>query len=115
MSFQLERLDKYRIRLHKSERMLTDAIIYASNEIKIENDAISQLQNVCSVDEEARVFATPDIHKGYGVPIGSVFASQNYISPSAVGYDINCGMRLLTTGLAASEVDVKKIADLISK
>lgn len=115
MSFLLERLDKYRIRLHKSKRMLTDAIIYASNEIKIENDAISQLQNACSVDGEAMVFATPDIHKGYGVPIGSIFASQYLISPSAVGYDINCGMRLLSTGIPLKNLDLKKITNLIHK
>lgn len=113
MSFRLERLDKYRIKLHKSDRMRTDAIIYASDEIKIENDAILQLQNACSIDEEARVFATPDIHKGYGVPIGSVFASQYYISPSAVGYDINCGMRLLSTGILLKNLDRKKTANLI--
>ncbi len=109
MNFNLERIDKYRIHLHKSGQMKTDALIFASDEIKIEQSAISQLQNACSVDEEAKVFATPDIHTGYGVPIGSIFASQKYISPSAVGYDINCGMRLLTTGIPIENIDIKDI------
>lgn len=113
MSFNLERIDRYRIRLHKSGQMKTDALIFASDEIKIEQNAIFQLQNACSIDEGARVFATPDIHTGYGVPIGSVFASQNFISPSAVGYDINCGMRFLTTGISIENNEIKKIANFI--
>ena len=95
--------------------MKTSAIIYASDDIKVEHDAIMQLQNACSIDNEAKVFATPDIHTGYGVPIGSVFASQRFISPSAVGYDINCGMRLLSTGISIKEIYLKKVIDLIYK
>jgi tRNA-splicing ligase RtcB len=115
MSFNIERIDKYRIRLHKSNNMKTDAIIFASDEIKVEDNAIEQLQNACSIDEEAKVFATPDIHTGYGIPIGSIFASQHFISPSAVGYDINCGMRLLSTGITAEKNNLKQIVNLISK
>jgi tRNA-splicing ligase RtcB len=67
------------------------------------------------VENDALVFATPDIHTGYGVPIGSVFASGSYISPSAVGYDINCGMRLIATDIPSSEVPLMQIANSIHR
>lgn len=54
------------------------------------------------------VYILPDAHSGYGAPIGCVFAtdpnSSGVISPGAVGYDINCGMRLLTTNLRESDI-----------
>jgi tRNA-splicing ligase RtcB len=112
---ETRRIDEYRIKLEITGNMKTDALIFASNRIKIEDDALKQLQNASSVDDEAKVFATPDIHKGYGVPIGSIFASPNFISPSAVGYDINCGMRLITTGIESSKLDIKKITDSIAR
>ncbi|MCK4799028.1 MAG: RtcB family protein [Spirochaetes bacterium] len=113
MSIETKRIDKYRIQMFPTDKMKIPALIYASQDINLENDALLQLQNAASIDKEALVFATPDIHKGYGIPIGSILASPNFISPSAVGYDINCGMRLLSTGLTASEVDIKKLANSI--
>jgi tRNA-splicing ligase RtcB len=63
------------------------------------------------------VVVLPDAHSGYGAPIGTVFATNTedggVISPGAVGYDINCGMRLITTNLTISEVK-PKIAELIN-
>ena len=54
------------------------------------------------------VYILPDAHSGYGAPIGCVFAtdpnSGGIISPGAVGYDVNCGMRLITTNLFEKEV-----------
>ena len=52
-------------------------------------------------------FAMPDIHQGYGLPVGGVVATDvetGVVSPGGVGYDINCGVRLLRTNLAAPEV-----------
>jgi tRNA-splicing ligase RtcB len=51
--------------------------------------------------------AMPDIHQGYGLPVGGVVAtdaSQGVVSPGAIGFDINCGVRLLRTGLEAADV-----------
>jgi len=51
--------------------------------------------------------AMPDIHRGYGLPVGGVVATdaaEGVVSPGGVGYDINCGVRLLRTDLLASEV-----------
>jgi tRNA-splicing ligase RtcB len=60
--------------------------------------------------------AMPDIHWGYGFPIGGVAAfdmEEGIISPGGVGYDINCGVRLLSTGLKTSDVkeDVKALVE----
>jgi tRNA-splicing ligase RtcB len=51
--------------------------------------------------------AMPDIHQGYGLPVGGVVATdaeRGVVSPGAIGFDINCGVRLLRTGLEAAEV-----------
>ena len=95
--------------------MKQDALVYASEAIQVEPEALRQLCNATTLDPDAIVIATPDIHIGFGVPIGCVFATPNLISPCAVGYDINCGMRLLTTPFAQHEVDVKKLADSIRR
>ena len=55
----------------------------------------------------ARRMAMPDIHWGYGFPIGGVAAVDEHegvVSPGGVGYDINCGVRLMTTKLAVDEL-----------
>src|SRR4030095_2233770 len=51
--------------------------------------------------------AMPDIHQGYGLPVGGVVATDaehGVVSPGAIGFDINCGVRLLRTGLQAADV-----------
>lgn len=61
--------------------------------------------------------AMPDIHQGYGLPIGAVVASRvdgGIISPGAAGYDINCGVRLLRTPLMHDELDNKTLKLLIN-
>jgi tRNA-splicing ligase RtcB len=93
--------------------MRQPATIYASHAIRIEDDAVRQLRNAASLEDDAVVLATPDIHTGYGVPIGCVFASPTLISPAAVGYDINCGMRLLTTPFTRDEVALEPLARAI--
>ena len=54
-----------------------------------------------------RTMAMPDVHQGYGFPIGGVAATElpsGVISPGGVGYDINCGVRLITTGILAEQL-----------
>src|SRR5499427_10897290 len=51
--------------------------------------------------------AMPDIHQGYGLPVGGVVATDarsGVVSPGAIGFDINCGVRLLRTGLEAAAI-----------
>jgi tRNA-splicing ligase RtcB len=106
----MHRLDPFRLRLEPHPPRLVAATVYLPEGMQLERAAADQLSDVASIDPDAIVIATPDIHSGFGVPIGSVFATPSYVSPSAVGYDINCGMRLLTTPLAAAEADVVALA-----
>jgi tRNA-splicing ligase RtcB len=111
----VQRLDENTVHVPRQGRMLTDATVFARDSIPLEQESLEQLCDAASIDPDGRVFATPDIHTGYGVPIGCVWASRRYISPAAVGYDINCGMRLLTTPLEAADVDVRPLADSIRR
>lgn len=69
---------------------------------------VEQLVNVATLPGvESPVLVMPDAHEGYGFPVGGVAAfrtSDGVISPGGVGYDINCGVRLLRTGLPIAEV-----------
>ncbi len=66
------------------------------------------------------VVVMPDMHQGYGFPIGGVAATEmphGVISPGAIGYDINCGVRLLASGieLEAVEDDLDTLATLLNR
>ncbi len=111
----LHRIDPYRLRLETDSRRVVPATVFLPPTLIAEDSAIRQLSDVATLDPDSIVLATPDIHCGYGVPIGSVFASPHYVSPAAVGYDINCGMRLFTTPLRARDVDVARLADAIRR
>ncbi len=70
--------------------------------------SLEQLQNVATLPgiREAAL-AMPDIHQGYGFPVGGVAATEppdGVVSPGGVGYDINCGVRLLALPLTATEL-----------
>src|SRR5439155_17428424 len=78
------------------------------------DDSLEQLQNVATLPGivEAAI-AMPDIHQGYGFPVGTVAATalpDGVVSPGGVGYDINCGVRLLALPLAADELGERKEA-----
>src|SRR5213592_4652538 len=70
--------------------------------------ALAQLANGATLPGIVRAaLAMPDIHQGYGLPVGGVVATDvrsGVVSPGAIGFDINCGVRLLRTGLEASAV-----------
>src|SRR2546426_11736788 len=70
--------------------------------------ALAQLANGATVPGIVKAaLAMPDIHQGYGLPVGGVVATdaeRGVVSPGAIGFDINCGVRLLATGLDAVEV-----------
>ncbi|UCG61107.1 MAG: RtcB family protein [Candidatus Zixiibacteriota bacterium] len=94
-------------------RMSVPAVIYADDRMLqaiIRDDSPEQVANVATLPGiVGRSIAMPDIHHGYGFAIGGVaaFDSQSgIISPGGVGYDINCGVRLLRTDLTVP--DVKK-------
>jgi tRNA-splicing ligase RtcB len=74
----------------------------------MEKEVFLQARNVAQLPGLAGpVCLMPDAHCGYGAPIGTVFAmdkNEGFVSPGAVGYDINCGMRLMMTNLSYEEV-----------
>jgi len=111
----MKRLDRYRLRLDRSGGMLVDATVYASQRISIEPDALEQLKNAARLPSVVRVLATPDIHVGFGVPIGCVVGLTEIVVPAAVGYDVNCGMRVMTTPLKRSDIDPAKLAHSIRR
>ncbi len=114
----LNKLDAYRFEIPRSYRscMTTSAVIYA--DVKMDN-APEQAANVaCLPGIVGRSMAMPDIHWGYGFPIGGVAAfdsDSGVISPGGIGYDVNCGVKLVRTNLTVKEVgrDVNKIIDVI--
>lgn len=94
--------------------MRVPARVYASREMLepvLKERAVEQLINVATLPGvESPALAMPDIHEGYGFPIGGVAAirtADGVISPGGVGYDINCGVRLLFSSLKADEVKDK--------
>jgi len=95
--------------------MVTDATIFASDRIGLEAEAVGQLVDAASLPPVRRVLATADIHVGFGVPIGAVLGMDGAIMPAAVGYDINCGMRLLHTPFRKGEIDVEAVASSIAR
>jgi tRNA-splicing ligase RtcB (3'-phosphate/5'-hydroxy nucleic acid ligase) len=91
--------------------MRVPARIYASDsllELVFRDRTLEQLVNTAALPGVvARVLVMPDAHQGYGPPIGGVVPTRypdGVISPGAVGYDINCGVRLMASPLTAREV-----------
>lgn len=98
--------------------MRVRGIIYADEALEkgLEKQPVEQVANVATLPGIIGAsLAMPDIHMGYGFPIGGVAAfelSEGIISPGGVGYDINCGVRLLRSNLRKSEV-VPRLKELV--
>src|SRR5687767_14431698 len=91
--------------------MRVPARLFADEELRraLEGDgSIEQLENVATLPGIVEAaLAMPDIHQGYGFPVGGVAATElpdGVISPGGVGYDINCGVRLLALPLSSEEL-----------
>ncbi len=110
---ELVRLDDYRCVIPRHGKMLVDAKLFISENLFTEDTALEQLCDAASLFSVKHAIGMPDIHQGYGVPIGSVVALEGAIAPAAVGYDINCGMRLILTPLDYD--DVKDKLTLLAK
>ena len=101
--------------------MRTDAIIYASEQmipqIRSDNAPIQAANVACLPGIVGNSLAMPDIHWGYGFPIGGVAAvdaDEGSISPGGIGFDINCGVRLIRTNLTVDDIGDKR-KDLMSE
>ncbi|EGQ44051.1 MAG: hypothetical protein J07AB43_03910, partial [Candidatus Nanosalina sp. J07AB43] len=88
-----------------------NARIYANEELLEEiksDDSLDQIKNVSTLPHiQKHSIVMPDGHQGYGFPIGGVAAidaDKGVISPGGIGYDINCGVRALKTGLSYEDI-----------
>src|SRR5262249_30242612 len=120
---QLESIDflRHRIPRDPARGMHTDVIVYASRAIldQVSKDlSLQQAMNVATLPGiVGPSLAMPDIHQGYGFPIGGVAATDyrhGVESPGGVGFDINCGVRLVATSLSESEVR-PKLRELVNQ
>ncbi|RMH74020.1 MAG: RtcB family protein [Gemmatimonadetes bacterium] len=114
---ELRQVDSYRweIPVSYQEGMNVPGLIFANDELirHIRKDqAPAQVANTATLPGVVgRAMAMPDIHWGYGFPIGGVVAStmaDGIISPGGVGYDINCGVRMLRTELHEKDIRQKQ-------
>lgn len=117
-----EQLDDYRWRIPRQGNMRVDGLVYADRALMDDirgDDAIRQVANVaCLPGIVKHSIGMPDIHWGYGFPIGGVAAFDpdegGVVSPGGVGYDINCGVRLLRCDLTADEAR-PRMSEIISQ
>jgi tRNA-splicing ligase RtcB (3'-phosphate/5'-hydroxy nucleic acid ligase) len=117
--YELRQIDEllWEIPVEAREDMRVPARVFADAELleAIADDrSLEQLQGVATLPGVVEAaLAMPDIHQGYGFPVGGVAATEppeGVVSPGGVGYDINCGVRLLALPLAADELGERKEA-----
>jgi tRNA-splicing ligase RtcB len=122
MTIKVQQIDQCRWRIPREGAMRTEGLVFASP--KMMKDLLHEqaLEQVCNVATLPGIvgpsMAMPDIHWGYGFPIGGVAAfdaDEGVVSPGGVGYDINCGVRLLRSNLAAEQVrpNLDRLADAL--
>ena len=118
-NLQIKRIDPFRIKVLRQGKMRTEGLVFADEEMFREiskDESLQQVANVaCLPGIVGYSMAMPDIHWGYGFPIGGVAAfnmEEGIISPGGVGYDINCGVRLACTQLNYHDVR-ESIPDLV--
>lgn len=117
---RLKRIDENRLEVPSDYKsgMRTKGIIYVDSvlEKELESESIEQVANVATLPGIVGAsMAMPDIHTGYGFPIGGVAAfdiKEGIISPGGVGYDINCGVRLLRSNFK-KDIVIPKLKELI--
>lgn len=101
-----------RWRIEPSGAMAVPGIVFASEALLphvVEDQALRQVENVATLPGIVEAsYAMPDVHWGYGFPIGGVAATEvdrsGVVSPGGVGFDISCGVRLLASPVSAAEL-----------
>lgn len=103
MNITFKKIGTNKYQLEKLPEMKAEAVFYANEKIlqNITKDfSLQQLAEAAMLpDVISPVIGMPDVHEGFGLPIGGVMATNNLISVGAVGMDINCGVRLLTSNI----------------
>src|SRR3970040_1069046 len=119
----IRKLDDYRYLIPKEARsdMRTNAVVYANEKLLaaiMKDLSLEQAVNVATLPGiVGDSLAMPDIHQGYGFPIGGVAATDyktGVVSPGGVGFDINCGGRLLGTPLTRAQAQ-PQIRELVNQ
>ncbi|MBI1955563.1 MAG: RtcB family protein, partial [Acidobacteria bacterium] len=120
---RIKKLDDYRYLIPKETRsdMRTNAVVYANERLWsaiLKDLSLEQAVNVATLPGiVGNSLAMPDIHQGYGFPIGGVAATDwktGVVSPGGVGFDINCGVRLLATPLTKEDVQ-PRVHELVNQ
>jgi tRNA-splicing ligase RtcB len=109
---ELVRIDPYRWLIPRTGKMRVDGLIFADERLMRDirgDEAVKQIANVAQLPGiVGRSIGMPDIHWGYGFAIGGVAAfdpaKEGVVSPGGVGYDINCGVRLLRSNLRSRDL-----------
>ena len=123
----LNKIDDYRYEIPKSYRgkngnlkMKTSAVIFSDEKMipsVISDDSPEQTANITTLPGiVGKGMAMPDIHWGYGFPIGGVAAvdrDEGAVSPGGIGFDINCGIRLVRTNLYYDDIKKDTIKNLV--
>ncbi|MGQ9557740.1 MAG: RtcB family protein [Desulfurispora sp.] len=118
---ELKKISPYKYLLERRDEMRVDAVVYLSPQLLplVYRDAsLKQLADAaCLPGVLEPVCGLPDIHEGFGLPIGGVMATaaEGVISAGAVGMDINCGVRLLSTRIPAADLDKPVLRRLIQR
>lgn len=117
----LKKISEYEWEIPIEEGMLVSGRIFANKnllEMNKDNLTFEQIKRVAKLPGIVKhSFAMPDFHQGYGFPIGGVAAfdkKNGVVSPEGVGYDINCGVRVILTDIPEREIQKLKI-EIISQ
>ncbi len=120
-NLKVQRVDGTAWRIPRDGPMQTDGIVFADDLLmeRLRDDrCLEQVANVaCLPGIVGPSIGMPDIHWGYGFPIGGVAAfdlDEGVVSPGGVGYDINCGVRLLSTSLEYEDVK-DRVGDFVHR
>lgn len=114
-------LGKNRYLIEREGAMRVDALIYLNEKLLpyLEEEAVKQLCDAASLPGAyGAVIGMPDIHTGFGLPIGGILATRvedGIISAGAVGMDINCGVRLLKSNLKCCDLGRDELALLLKE
>jgi tRNA-splicing ligase RtcB len=117
---RLVRDAEYRWILPQRGRMRVPGVVFASEALLpalLSDESLIQVENVATLPGIVRAsYAMPDVHRGYGFPIGGVAATDvddgGVVSPGGVGFDISCGVRLLASSLRQQNCQ-SRIEDLM--
>jgi tRNA-splicing ligase RtcB len=111
---EIQKVNANQFVIKKKENMNTDCTLFLNDKLlkQVEQEAINQIKNVATLPGiKGNALAMPDMHSGYGFPIGGVAAfdyDDGVVSPGGIGFDINCGVRLLTSNVLGKEIEKNK-------